>query len=244
MSFIKALPAALVLAGLATAAVADETPKTAVVWGGVDGVKSTSTIYSGLLVSVGHELGTSGFVISADGTHTDYKYDNGGTVRGEAWQGSVMAGYTLAGSAVDVTGLIGVDFQDVDLRPNDPAARANGSETGFRIAGDVQKHRAANSMFFGVAGSYSTAFETYWSRARLGYDFGRLAVGVEGLAMGNVDYKAQRLGGFAILTIDLPRAPVDLVFSAGHQFENDNGGLVGRGGGSGTYWTTGVAIAF
>jgi hypothetical protein len=67
-------------------------------------------------------------------------------------------------------------------------------------------------MFVSFDASYGTAFQEYWSLARLGYRLGpRLFLGLEGGALGNEEYNAGRGGGFARLNL----REVELTLSGG-----------------------------
>ena len=83
-------------------------------------------------------------------------------------------------------------------------------------------------------GSYATTNEDYWSRARIGYQVtNRIAVGPEGLFMGNRRFEQWRAGGFVSIGL------------------TDDFSLVGSGGylnnpseGDSGYATASVAFQF
>jgi hypothetical protein len=55
----------------------------------------------------------------------------------------------------------------------------------------------SDRTFLSVDAAYGTAFQEYWSLARLGFRMRpRLAIGVEGGLLGNEEYDAGRGGGF------------------------------------------------
>ena len=63
--------------------------------------------------------------------------------------------------------------------------------------------------FLSADAAYGTAFQQYWSLARVGWRFGpRLSLGLEGGALSNEEYNAGRGGGF--VTIDLRAVAVTL----------------------------------
>jgi hypothetical protein len=92
---------------------------------------------------------------------------------------------------------------------------------GFKAAGDVTLGHN-QPLFLNLAGSYSTAFDTYWSRLRVGYKIDRITIGPEALLLGNEGSDARRIGGFAQMRVD--KTPIEITLSAG-QHTNDKGGI-------------------
>jgi hypothetical protein len=93
---------------------------------------------------------------------------------------------------------IGVDYQHYNPHPDDPTDEVRGTEWDFKIAADVETLRNESPIYFSVAGEYSTSFQTYWARARIGRTLKGFIFGPEGVALGNVGFDAQRIGGFFI----------------------------------------------
>jgi hypothetical protein len=106
--------------------------------------------------------------------------------------------------------------------------------------------------YFALNGNYSTAFDVYWARARIGLVRGGVTFGPEGIVFGDEEFNAQRLGGFVSFDVKLlPNRPVEITLSAGHQFVNASGssagggnGIGGAGGGEGTYATIVFSVLF
>ncbi|HEU0160238.1 MAG TPA: cellulose biosynthesis protein BcsS, partial [Hyphomicrobiaceae bacterium] len=102
--------------------------------------------------------------------------------------------------------------------------------------------------YFALEGNYSTAFNSYWARARVGWHRGRFIFGPEASVVGDEDFDAQRVGGF--VRFDLPLAPfrpIEVTLSAGHQFvsgNNNNGATGGIGGSEGTYGLINWSVTF
>ena len=99
----------------------------------------------------------------------------------------------------------------------------------------------AGPWYFDLIGSYSTAFDTYWSRARIGYDCGRLVIGPEGILYGNSDFDAQRIGGFVQFDMPVAGAFTRTSLAVGYETTDDNGTFGGR---EGAYGTLNFAVAF
>ena len=64
------------------------------------------------------------------------------------------------------TNLGAIPFQDNDVSPDDPNNSTIGSEVGFKIQGEFTAN--ASKIFANFIGNYSTANDTYYTRARLG----------------------------------------------------------------------------
>ena len=227
----------------------DYQPTWIATYSGTDFAKDSFYSYSGAVISLQRDLSRSGFVFQGFAGYGSYEYDSagvpGGRVDGDITQLAAMLGYLFVREGAAVGLYIGADYHDVDLTPNDPASSVNGSELGFRVGGDVRL--IGPRHYFSLEGYYSTAFDTYWSRVRAGMNLGRVIVGPEAAAMGNVGYDAQRLGGFAMFKLDFlgTRNPGELTINAGYQFLSDDGvGLASTVGGEGAYVGLSLGFAF
>jgi hypothetical protein len=185
----------------------------------------------------------------------NYDYANsdvsGGKTTGDGWQADLMVGYQWNRPYATLSALIGIDYQNQKLTPDDRTAKIRGEEVGFKVAANISSSDDV-PYFFDVGGEYSTAFETYWSRARVGAKImpGRLTIGPEAIAYGGDGYDNQRVGAFVTLNTAIsPRLPVEITVSGGHQFvRGDSGsgssGSVGRGGGEGPYGQVNLGFTF
>ena len=232
------LPALLVVAHAHTAAA--QGTKSAVSYSGVDYVKDSYYSYSGVILSLQQDLSRSGFMVQGYFGYGSYDYDNpsvaGGNVDGDLVQLSGLIGYMLVRSGGSASIYVGVDYQNHDLDPADPSNDVSGSEVGFKVAGDIR--HITDQVYFTLEGTYSTAYNSYWSRLRGGLNRGRFAFGPEVLVIGNESFDAQRIGGFAVArTHLLPNLPIEMTFSGGYQFldSSGSGGAGSSGGGEGGY---------
>jgi hypothetical protein len=220
-------------------------PPRGVFFSGADGVEGASYFYDGVIVAWNGDLTRDGVLVRAYGAWMEYDR-NPGTGRGVT--GDLMLGYKFTRGPMWGTIFVGVEVQNFDLSsPDDPTERPRGTETGFKVAGDLSTAYGA-PIYAAIAGSYSTAFDTYWARARLGVHRDKLTWGPEAIAMGNVSFDAQRLGGFITFHDLNPfrMRPFDLTLSAGHQFSDDDSttGGGGSGGGEGTYGSISFSMVF
>jgi Cellulose biosynthesis protein BcsS len=234
-----------------------EVPPWLVTFSGIDVAPDSFYIYKGTIISLNRNLDKDGFVLRLFGGYGDYSYDEntvpGGRVDGNVKQFDVMIGYTATLGRVSVGAYVGVDYQNQRLNPPDPQNPVSGSETGLKIAADLETDRERAGPYASVAGNYSTAFDSYWARARVGYNFGKVIFGPEVIASGNEGYNGHRLGAFLSIDTKINRwVPMEITMSVGHQFihnddsanGNDAGNGGGSGGGSGTYGALNVIFQF
>jgi len=214
-------------------------------YSGVDIAKDSHYFYTGALVALNRDLSKSGFVLQAFSGYGSYEYANpsvpGGRVDGDGVQLSAMLGYMFVGQAATLALYAGVDHQNYDLTPNDPSNRVSGSETGVRIGGDLRT--TGNYHYASLEGYYSTAFESYWARARVGAKVDRFTFGPEGVMLGSEGYDARRLGGFVMTKLNLsPNVSSELTFNAGYQFVDQ--GQFSSNGGEGAYGGMNLSFSF
>ena len=229
--------------------VGDYQPTWIATYSGADFAKDSFYSYSGAVISLQRDLSRSGFVFQGFAGYGSFEYDNagvpGGRVDGDVTQLAAMLGYLFVRPGASVGIYFGGDYHNFDLTPNDPTNSVNGSEAGFRVGGDVRLFGPQH--YVTLEGYYSTAFDTYWSRARAGLNLGRVIIGPEAGAMGNIGYDAQRIGGFAMFKLDFlgTKNPGELTINAGYQFlSDDNGGFGSTVGGEGAYVGFNLGFSF
>jgi hypothetical protein len=217
-------------------------------YSGSDFAKDSFYSYSGAIISLQRDLSRSGFVVQGFAGYGSYEYDSagvpGGRVDGDVTQLAAMVGYLFVRPGAALGLYVGADYHNYDLTPNDPFSAVNGDEIGLRVGGDIRM--VGPRHYFTLEGYYSTAFNTYWSRARAGLNTGRVVVGPEAAAMGSDGYDAQRVGGFAMFKLDFlgTRNPGDLTINAGYQFLGDDGGFGSTVGGEGAYVGFNLGFSF
>lgn len=221
-------------------------PTSTVVFTGVDVAHDAFSFHAGVIKSLNGDLGKDGVMLRALGVYVDYEYgtydlstDDRRTIDGDAGIFDLMLGYQWFGPGHRVAAYIGAEYQDHDLSPDDPFNDVDGSEWGFKVAGEFETD-ASSHLYVGLLGSYSTAYDTYWTRGRIGGRVDRFVVGIEGLLHGNEGYDAQRLGAFVNIPLGFNYGVLSV--SAGHQWADEDSS--GFGGGQGAYGTAGVSFAF
>jgi hypothetical protein len=166
------------------------------VYVGVDANTNHSLVgYTGVLYAP-FGMDKSGLRLSAFGLYGGYQY-NGDTdvFKGKFSSVDLLAGWSNVFQNGAATLSIGANFQDHNVKPFDAFNPVQGSEVGFKVQGDVWINPTERTLVFGLA-SYSTAFDTYYSILRGGYDFfGRgFFIGPEVGALGNSRTDQQRVG--------------------------------------------------
>lgn len=236
-----------------TAVSNDVDRQSVILFSGAEWAPDAQSYYGGGLVALNGDLSRDGWVLRTLGTIGDYEYVNsdvpGGIVDGDEYQFDIMIGYQSTIQNITVTGLVGFDYQKQDLTPDDPENKIRGTETGFKVAGDLETHDIP--LFFGLYSDYSTAFNTFNALLRVGFDTDWLVFGPE-VAFYRVESDdTWRLGGFSTFRFyTTPTTPTELTIFAGHQFVEDDDEFGGTGavtspaGGEGTYGGLSMAISF
>src|SRR5204863_7744823 len=114
---------------------------------------------------------------------------------GRGWQVDAMFGYLFDRKEWSAGIFIGVDYQNFRLSPDDPTAPVRGTEFGAKIVGNIT---SADKLpyYYSLQGAYSTAFNSYWARARIGLNRSGVTFGPETIVVGSDSFDAHRLGGF------------------------------------------------
>lgn len=200
---------------------ASNKPVSTAVFFGFDIGPNTESIYGGAITAVNGDFAKDGILLRGVGVYSWYNYDaTVGGVDGDLRFGDAMVGYQILRPGLRLAAFAGVEYQDHRLSPFDPTNPVVGTDVGFKIFGDVTLG-GGEPVFLNVLGGYSTAFDSYWGRARLGFDLGRVTIGPEAILGGNESYDAQRVGAF--LSVLIPETPLEITFSGGAHLNEDDG---------------------
>ena len=155
-------------------------------------------------------LHAPGLRLRAVGAYGRYHYDgalfDGGafaatTFNGQMGFAAALVGYQFRPGAATVKLFAGVEAIDQNIQPRDPNNSVQGSEIGLRLVAETW-YDVASRWFVSADAIYGTAFQQYWSRARVGFRVRpKLSFGLEGGAVGNEEYDAGRGGGFVRLDV-------------------------------------------
>jgi hypothetical protein len=192
----RAYALAILAAMSGNAAAQDST----VVFAGGDFREDSSYGYLGGIWAFNRDLGSDGFLLRAVGAYDAYKYHTASVTSGHVdvdhWRGQGGIGYQWFLNAARVSLYGGVDYQNHDQHPNDPTNKVRGDETGGMVQGELET--LGSPFYLGLIANYSTAFDSYWGRARAGYKFGQATFGPELVFGGNERYDEQRYGAFVL----------------------------------------------
>ena len=206
--------------------------KTAVVISGAEVTKNAFVSYTNVIIALDGRLGTPSLLLRGNVLHGDYDYTlnpmTGNEVDVDYIQGEMTLGYGGVYDGIWLAAYVGVDYQDHDLDQVDPTNSVQGSDVGFKVVGEVVK-LGHHGIHYAAYGTYSTAFDSYYARLRVGrHIHDNLALGIEGVVLGDDEWDAERLGAYMQTHVDLSRIPLMrpgfLILSGGYQFSNDNGG--------------------
>jgi len=146
-----------------------------------------------------------GFRLRAVGAYGRYHYDGtllaGGvalpiTFEGEDAYLAALIGYQIHAGGSVLKLFAGIEAEDQNINPRDPNNSVQGSALGLKLQAEFWRD-LTERMFLSADASYGTAFREYWALMRLGYRVRpKLALGLEGGAVGNEEYDAGRGGGF------------------------------------------------
>jgi len=140
----------------------------------------------------------SGIRLSAFGLAGEYQYhgDVGETFKGRFVSADALIGWSHVFNNGAFTLAVGGNYQDHRVRPFDPNNSVQGSKAGFKVQADLWVNPTQRTLIYAL-GSYSTAFDTYYTVGRLGYDFWGKGVffGPEVGGLGNDRTDQLRVGG-------------------------------------------------
>jgi hypothetical protein len=204
------------------------------------GVGATSNSVSGYLgggYAFGKGLYESGWRLRAVGSLGSYDYrgtlfdggeDLATTFDGQASYGAAMIGYQFRRQSLFLKLFAGVEAEDQAITPHDPANSVQGSAVGAKIVVESWWD-ATPRLYTSLDASFGTAFDEYWSLARLGYRIGPiLSLGLESGALGNEEYDAGKAGGFARINLAVGEATISGGFT-GNYLEDKPSGYVSLG---------------
>jgi opacity protein-like surface antigen len=219
-------------------------------YGGVDVAKDIWTVFSGNLFALNGDFTRNGFVFRNFGWYSDYSYDglSLGDVDAEDRAMDAMLGYLFYHGSTSIIGYLGMEVRDVDLSPDDTDNPVRGTETGFKVALEVEAGDES-PFYYAFDTSYSTAFDTYYGNLRLGWNRNGTKFGPEGEIWSEEGDVTSRLGAFVVLPFNLrPTLPAEVSLSGGYQWveDSDNGSddFGGNRGGEGAYFNSYLKVLF
>jgi hypothetical protein len=198
--------------------------------------------YASGYVGGGYALGKAGFAapgfrLRAVGAYGRYDYESalpldGASLRttfeGQNAFAAALLGYEFRPGGTVLKLFAGIEGEDQRIVPHDPNNSVQGTELGLILQAELWREMSERS-FLSFDASYGTAFQEYCSLLRLGWRFTpRLALGLEGGALGNEEYDAGRGGGFARVNLRAMEITLSGGFT-GNYLEDQPSGYVALG---------------
>jgi len=151
----------------------------------------------GALIAPYRDLDTSGLRFYMLGDGGVYKYPAGGSsIRGAYESGDVLAGYGFEGDFYSINLLAGLNAVNHTLSAVDPENKVQGTAFGAKVHADAWVNPTPKTLTYGEA-EYSTAFRTYYTKGKFGYDFTNgkeIFLGPEIAALGDERFNQWRVG--------------------------------------------------
>ena len=224
----------------------DRGPKV-ITYHGFDAANDSVAYYGGAVFGLSGDLYKNGFLLRTQGIIADYSYHAveplDRKVDADDRSLDVMLGYQWVFSNWSAAAYLGYEVRNVHLSPRDLDNDVRGGADGFKVA--VELETESEGPFYGsLEGSYSTAFDSYFAQARLGYNMKRIIIGPAGSFYSDEGDHATRVGAFATIPFNLPwnGLPAKLTFDLGHQFVSHDG--ESRAGGEGLYGGSMLRVDF
>jgi hypothetical protein len=207
------IPAVVLAAVMTVGSGTSEAGRTGV-WTGVDFAPDSWYTYLGAVTALsGQDITTQdGWLLRGSVGYGEYDYQTtavaGGEVDADTRAFDLTIGYANFFDRGSVKAYLGGDIINHDDSPDNPNSEVDGTQGGVKGLLELDL-KPMDRVGLGAMGSYSTAFDTYWSRFTANYDFGAFALGPEVLFLGNEDYNQSRFGA-AISGIDVGFANIRL----------------------------------
>lgn len=209
---VAATPAPSPLPILTKARNSDETESNIMAFSGVDVSKFSTSGWVGTLIAPSKDLDTSGARVWIVGEAGGYMYFSGATAfRGVYESGEVLAGYGFEGDNYSINLLVGPNAINHMVSPYDPTNHVQGTDGGVKVRADAYLTPTTSTMSY-TEGEYSTAFQTYWAREKLGFDVTngqQIYFGPEVAVLGDERFNQWRVGAH-ISNIKIGKLEIDL----------------------------------
>lgn len=179
----------------------DAAAKGTVVFSGSAYKENSQFSYLGAVHALNGNLGTNGFLVRGFAGYGQYDYDTVGVPEGNVDASNINVdlglGYQVfLSSTLRASAYAMAAYQDHDLDPGDVSNSVRGNEWGFKAQAELATV-GDGPLYATLMGSYSTTFETYWTRVQVGMNvWNGVAIGPEFVALGNEEFDQLRYGAF------------------------------------------------
>lgn len=165
---------------------------------GLDAGRDSFDGWAGGLIAPLQDLDTSGPRLWIFGGAGKYKYTAGGsTFDGVNSGGEVLGGYGFEGDTYSANVLVGLNAENHMITPVDPDNSVQGTAGGVKVRADALTRPTPQILTYADA-EYSTAFNSFYTSAKIGYDVTagkQIYFGPQVVAFGNERFHQFRVGG-------------------------------------------------
>jgi outer membrane immunogenic protein len=184
--------------------------------------------WMGAMYSPTTDLDSSGWRLYALGGGGYYKYpqsQTGTQIKGVYETGDLLGGWGFEGHNYSANVLAGLNVENHHLSQFDPTNSVEGTRVGAKIRADGWINPTAQWLLY-EEGEYSTAFNTYYVAAKVGYDFfgtTGIFIGPEVSALGNDRFDQGRVGAH-VTQMKFGKVQMDISGGFMHDTSVGNGG--------------------
>jgi hypothetical protein len=160
--------------------------------------------FGGGVFALNGSLDADGVLFRGEYTHVGYDFSSTlsstGSAHGTLSRGNAEVGYQIVRYGINSSLFVGPDYQDFSVSPSGAGNAKLNDKLGAMIVGRVARTDSPQ-IPASLEGNYSTANSTYWTKAKVGFNFGQIAAGPEIALLGNAAFDEARYGGYAAITI-------------------------------------------
>jgi opacity protein-like surface antigen len=165
------------------------------------------------------------YILGGGGAYKYPAFEGGTRISGNYETGDVLGGWGLEGHNYSANFLAGLNVENQTLSQADPDNPVQGTRIGAKVRADGWINPTAQTLIY-EEGEYSTAFNTYYTAAKVGYDFlgnSGIFLGPEVAALGNDRFDQARVGVHAT-QIKFGKVQMDISGGYMHDTSVGNGG--------------------
>jgi hypothetical protein len=181
-------------------------------YAGIDVAKLSIDGWVGGIIAPMTDINTSGLRVLLEAGAGGYKYYGQGTAfRGVSETGSALAGYGFEGDNYSITLMAGLNAENDTLSAPDPTNPVVGTQFGGMVRAEAWYNPTPQTLVY-TEDQFSSAFRTFYTEGKLGYDlFGgsHVFVGPAVGYLGNERFTQFRAGAH-ITQIEFNKIEVDL----------------------------------
>ncbi|HEV8015053.1 MAG TPA: cellulose biosynthesis protein BcsS [Stellaceae bacterium] len=174
------------------------------IWAGGAFKNHVSAAFAGGVFAANGTLDSDGLLFRGEYTYVGYDFtsalSSSGSAHGTLNRANAEVGYQLVRYGINSSLFVGPDYQDFNTTPSAAGNGKLSDKLGAMFVGRVARTDSPQ-IPASLEGNYSTANSTYWSKAKVGINFGQITVGPEIALLGNAAFDEARYGGYSAFTV-------------------------------------------